>query len=132
MIQSVRRTAQYVQGLRTVRYVLYVPPTHGPGRAVRTASRGTRRPRLQLGTTTQLRLGRAAAGHNNPWGVTDPRVSRLHARVCAGPGAPTITAEGANPCVLIKALTGAQRRPRTRTRARASSPKPEAPPEPEP
>ena len=71
----------------------------------------THRPRLQLGTTTQLRLGRAAAGHPNPWGVTDPRVSRLHARVCAGPGAPTITAEGANPCVLIKALTGAQRRP---------------------
>ena len=67
--------------------------------------RAYRRPRLQLGTTTQLRLGRTAG----PWGVTDPRVSRLHARICAGPGPPTVTAEGAHPCVLIKALNGTQK-----------------------
>ena len=78
------------------------------GRAVRTACRVLyHRPRLPLGTTTQLRLGRTAG----PWGVTDPRVSRLHARICAGPGPPTVTAEGSHPCVLIKALTGAQQRP---------------------
>ena len=67
--------------------------------------RAYRRPRLQLGTTTELRLGRAAG---TPWGVTDMRVSRLHARIRAGPGPPTVTAEGSHPCVLIKALNGAQ------------------------
>ena len=65
----------------------------------------THRRGLQLGTTAQLRLGRTGG----PWGLTDPRVSRLHARIRAGPGPPTVTAEGAHPCILVKALTGAQR-----------------------
>ena len=38
-------------------------------------------------------------------------MSRLHARICAGPGPPSVTAVGMHPCVLIKALTGAQQRP---------------------
>ena len=82
---------------------LLLNPIAPDGRAYRS------RPRLQLDTTTttQLLLGRTAG----PWGVTDPRVSRLHARICAGPGPPSVTAVGMHPCVLIKALTGAQQRP---------------------
>ena len=79
---------------------LQLQPIAPDGRAYR---RG-----LQLNTTTQLRLGRAAGSG----GVTDPRVSRLHARICApGPGPLTVTAEGTHPCVLVKAHTGAQQLP---------------------
>ena len=89
--------------------ILHVPPYAYQPRACRAYHVPWRhRPRLQLGTTTQLRLGR---DERKTWGVTDPRVSRLHARICAGPGPPTVTAEGANPCVLVKALTGAQHLP---------------------
>ena len=71
------------------------------------ASDGRTALQLQLAASTQLRLGRTA----ETGGVTDQRVSREHALICAQPaGAPTVTAEGTNPCVLVKALTGAQQR----------------------
>ena len=71
------------------------------------ASDGRTALQLQLAARNQLRLGRTA----ETGGVTDQRVSRKHALIRAQPsGAPTVTAEGTNPCVLIKALTGEQQR----------------------
>ena len=63
--------------------------------------------RLALHVIGQIALGRHSREHPNPWGVRDPRVSRTHVHLRAGPPeAPTVTAMGANPVLVISAKTG--------------------------
>lgn len=63
------------------------------------AQDGRKDVRLDLGESTPLILGRASKDQPNPWGVSDPRVSRKHLRLAATREgrAACMTALGSNP-----------------------------------
>ena len=133
MLQSVRRTAQYVRGLRTVRTVR----TACAGRARAWACRTQRVPRHTQAAAAARHDDPAAARARrggSPQPVGRDRSARLppaRARL-RRPGRAHHHCGGRQP---VRAHQGDHRRaatPSNRTPARASSPEPEAPPEAEP